>query len=215
MKRFFVFFGAILLSHSLLAQQISVGIKAGANANNLPITLTGNDIDGTARIDGGTTGFHIGGLVDIGVTANFSVQPNLLFAMKGGGLSTLGKIQLMTIDLPVNLLYKHQGFFIGGGPMLSYGISGKLKPYDKDEDDRDVYDADDWGGNDALLKKFEVGVNLTMGYNFPGGWSLSTNFARGFNNILTNEDLLGGSNNDPKINTRIVGFSIGYTFGKK
>jgi hypothetical protein len=212
MKKILVLFTTVIASAVIVhAQTFSFGFKAGANANNLPLKTESGDVDDIV-LDGGTTGFHVGGVADIAFSSNFSVQPNLLFVMKGGGLFTQGKTQLFTIDLPINALYRHNGFFIGAGPNLSYGVSAKLKPYEAGEDDIDLYEEQP-GETEPPFNRFEVGVNAVMGYQFPSGLTLGANFTRGFSNVLNDEDGFIGTNT--RINTRFVGFSIGYMFAKK
>jgi hypothetical protein len=208
-KIIFVFSSLMLGLITAQAQTTTFGFKAGINANNLPLKTESGDID-NIRLDGGHTGFHVGGIADISFNPNFSIQPNLLFALKGGSLFTEGRTQIMTLDLPINFLYKHNGFFIGVGPNLSYGLSAKLKPFDPDDDEIDLYEEQP-GDEEPPFNRFEVGVNALMGYQFPGGLTIGTTFNRGFNNLLNDEDLIGTNTH---VNTRFFGFSIGYMFGK-
>jgi hypothetical protein len=209
MKKILVLFTTVIASAVIVhAQTVNFGFKAGANANNLPLKTESGGED--VVLDGGTTGFHVGGIADIAFSSNFSVQPNLLFVMKGGGFFTSGKVQIFSIDLPINALYRHNGFFIGAGPNLSYGVSAKLKPYGSGED-TDLYEEPP-SETEPPFNRFEVGVNALMGYQFPSGLTLGANFTRGFSNVLNDEDLIG---TNTKINTRFVGFSIGYMFGTK
>jgi hypothetical protein len=208
-KVIFVFSSVILGLITAQAQTTTFGFKAGVSANNLPLRTETSD-DDNVRIDGGHTGFHVGGVADIAFNQKFSIQPNLLFALKGGSFVTTGRVQIMSIDLPINFLYKHNGFFVGLGPNLSYGISAKLKPYDTGDPDTDLYEEQPLD-EEPLFNRFEVGVNALMGYQFPSGLTIGTTFNRGFSNILNDEDLIG---TNTQINTRFFGFSVGYMFGK-
>lgn len=212
MKKILVLFSTVITTVTMThAQTVSFGFKAGANANNLPLRTESGTVDDIV-LDGGTTGFHVGGIADFSFSPNFSLQPNLLFVMKGGGLFTEGKAQIFSIDLPINALYRHNGFFIGAGPNLSYGVSAKLKPYDTGDEDVDLYEEQP-GDTEPPFNRFEVGVNALMGYQFPSGLTLGANFTRGFSNILNDEDGFIGTNTN--ISTRYIGFSIGYMFAKK
>ena len=61
---------------------------------------------------------------------------------------------------------------------------------------------------DLVLKRFELGANATLGYQFKNGLLLSANYMRGLTNITD-----FGSDN-ARSNTRYAGLSIGYVFGK-
>lgn len=211
MKKIVLVLSASLISLvTINAQTIAFGVKGGVNANNLPLKTEAGTSDDIV-LDGGTTGFHVGGVVDLAFNSHFSIQPNLLFAMKGGGFFTEGKINIMAIDLPINFLYKHDGFFVGAGPNFSYGISGKLKPYDSAEEDVDLYEKPD-PTTEEPFKRFEIGANVLMGYQFPSGLTIGASYTPGISNLLNDEDGTIGANT--KINTRMFGFSIGYMFKK-
>jgi hypothetical protein len=189
---------------TLKAQTTSFGFKAGVNANTF--TLKSDAAGNETRLTLTSPGFHIGGLADIKFSPNFSLQPQLLFASKGGKLEQGGnetKFNFYTIDVPLNLLYNSNGFFIGAGPNFSYGISGKGKASGQDEVDLFEEDA---LGVDQKFKRFEIGVNATMGYRFPGGFLLSTNFTPGLSDSFDDP-------NDTKATNSFWGFSIGYVFG--
>ncbi|RYY45375.1 MAG: PorT family protein [Chitinophagaceae bacterium] len=176
--------------------QTSFGIKGGVQSN----LLTLGDGDSKAAYLG--TGAHLGFVADLSVSENFSVQPNLLFQMKSVKPNDDFSIKLYTVDLPINLLYKTNGFFVGGGPNLSFGLSAKS---DDGTDEEDLYEDPD-GADEAPLKRFEIGANLLMGYKFANGLTLSGHYTPGLSNILNNPS------DDEKYNTRQFGISIGYMF---
>jgi len=175
-------------------------IKAGAQ-NNLLVLKQGDDADTRMAYTG--TGFHIGGIADLKFSEHFSIQPQLLFVSKGIKASDEVKINQFTVDLPINLLYRNNGFFIGAGPNLSFGVAGKVKQ--DGSDDQDLYKDED--GNEAIFKRFDFGVNTTLGYEFPSGLVLSAQYTPGFAN-LSNQDSEG------EYNHRSFGISIGYLFNK-
>jgi hypothetical protein len=190
-----------------LAQTTSFGFKVGINHNNLPLKAESGGTD--FRLDGSSTGFHVGGVADFAFNPNFSIQPNLLLVLKGGTLSEGGKVPILAIDLPINFLYKTNGFFIGAGPNFSYGLSAKLKPWVDGDDETDLYE--EQGGEEAPFNRFEIGSNVTLGYQFPSGLTIGANWTQGFSNVLNEDDLIG---DDTKLNTRYFGLSIGYLFNK-
>lgn len=185
------------------AQKVEFGIKGGINHAG---TVFKNTEDDSERFEGSVAGAHFGGVANITVSSRFSVQPQLLVAMKGGGLVGV-KMRSVHAELPINFLYTHQGFFIGGGPNFSYGISGKI--IDMPGGDLDLYDSDE--AAEYTLKRFDVGVNVLMGYRLPSGLTFSANYTPGLIDVYEGN----GNAENIKANTRWFGFSVGYMFGKK
>lgn len=201
-----ILFIAVLSAHAQTSTRF--GIKGGVNGNTFYLKTEGTGSD--SRFSLTKPGFHVGGLVDIAFGPHFSVQPQLLLAMKGGKIEQSGSatdFTFYTIDLPINLVYNYNGFFIGAGPNLSYGISGKGEATGSPE--VDLYE-DDALGPDSKFKRFEVGANVMMGYRFPGGFMLSSNWTPGLSDIFEEASSSTGTG---KANNSFFGFSIGYVFG--
>lgn len=212
MKKVIVILSALVITGAAAqAQKTTFGIKAGIQESSFGIHIKSDEAKAT--IDGSKIGAIVGGVADISFSDKFSIQPNLLFVYKPGSLLFLGEgdIQTISVDLPINFLYHNNGFFAGAGPNISYGLSSKYKPFDDDDEDVDMYKKED--GNDATLKRFEMGVNAILGYQFASGLTLTTNYTHGLSNIMS-EDLVG---EDAKFHTKHFGISIGYMFnnGKK
>jgi hypothetical protein len=206
MKKFFILSVSLMTISAVTFAQTTFGIRAGIQSTAHRLDIEEGDAE--ANLDGTRTGFVIGGTADIKLGTNWSFQPQLNFFMKNGSLLAFGegKINQMTIDVPLNILYRHNGFFAGLGPNLSYGLSAKLKSFDDTDPDQDLYEEE--GGNEAPLKRFEFGINSTLGYEFPGGFVLSVNFTPGMTDIL-NEEQEGY-----KLMTRTFGLNFGYIFNK-
>jgi hypothetical protein len=203
MKKIFILSVSLVTLSAVASAQTKFGIKAGIQSTSLNVKLEGDDED--ANVNGSSTGFVIGGVADIKFSENWSFQPQLLFAMKNGSILTESKTNIFTIDVPLNILYRQNGFFVGVGPNLSYGLSAKGKPYGGG-DEQDLYEEE--GGDDAVLKRFEFGVNGLMGYEFAGGFTLSVNFTPGLSNSLNESE-------EAKVNNRMFGLNFGYMFGGK
>jgi hypothetical protein len=196
--------------------QVSFGIKAGYNNS----TYSVENSDNLKRL----SGFHAGGIVDISLADEFSLQPQLLFILKGakqeahvdqfGDQNEEAKLKLNYLELPVNFLYKHQlgagKLFVGAGPYLGFGLSGKIK---QGEEEADIkfdgkklaeLDAED----DAAmhLKRLDAGANFLAGYELKNGLLFSVNYSLG----LTNIDPDGG-----KSKNSYFGISVGYLFKTK
>lgn len=205
MKKTFVLMTALALGcASVKAQKATFGIKAGVQQNTIFAQAKEGDKE---RMYSGGTGFHVGAFADLGLSEQFSVQPQLLFNSKSIVDSKDDKSNVYAIDIPVNFLYKHQGFFAGLGPNFSYGLSAKNKSGDESFDLYKKHDLEG-GGEASVLKRFELGANATLGYQFKSGLLLSANYMRGLTNIID----LGSENG--RTNTRYAGLSIGYVFGK-
>lgn len=204
MKKTFVLFSALLLTAgAALAQNISFGVKAAVTSNFLTYRFDDDDDD---RFILDKAGFYVGGIANIQLSDHFSLQPNLLLAMKGGKVGE-GNISTLHIDVPVNLLYTTNGFFIGAGPNFSYGLSGKI---DFDDEEVDLYDQEEAGS--STLKRFEVGANCLMGYTFPSGLMLSASFTPGLTDVFKGDV---GSTENTVAHFKSFGLSIGYLFNRK
>ncbi len=197
---------ALCAISSLSAQKFTYGIKGGVNTNELSIVSTDREEDETTKLSASKIGFQIGGVAELSLSDNFAIQPNLLFTLKGGKFPMSPyNINIYSIELPINLLYKTNGFFAGAGPNLGYGISGKVKVNNRTFD---VFDEEEAG--ELPLKRFEVGANLIMGYQFSSGLNISSHYTVGLSNSLNNDN-----NSDNKVRNKVLGLSVGYTFGKK
>jgi len=203
MKKTFVMFTAFAINCATVkAQNVSFGIKAGIQQNNFGVKSTSNGEWSRQEFSG--VGFHVGGIADVSLSKQFSVQPQLLFNSKGASLSSQSKLNIYALDVPVNFLYKSGGFFAGIGPNFSYGLSAKSKT--EGEDSQDMYKKETIEGGDeaSTLKRFELGANATLGFKFNNGIFISANYMQGLSNISNmNVD-------NQKYHTRLVGLSVGY-----
>lgn len=142
MKKTFLLLGWALVSTIVAnAQRVSVGPEIGINSTSFSERYNGVDVS-----DGMRAGFKAGGIVDIGFTRHFSLQPGLFYNMKGaqeqysttvveanGTVRTSevrNDFRINYIEMPVNLEFKfgHRAgqFFFGGGPYLAAALSGTI-----------------------------------------------------------------------------------------
>ena len=208
MKKTFVLMTALAISCATLkAQQATFGIKAGIQQNTFSMK---SKYDGEwSRMAALGTGFHFGGVADISLSETFSVQPQLLFNSKSTAYNSETNINLYALDIPVNFLYKTGGFFLGLGPNLSYGLSAKLKDDDGTEDWYKKQPSGEGDEEKSTLKRFELGANITLGYQFASNLFVSANYTHGLSNISNADTELGN------VSTRFAGLSIGYMLGSK
>jgi hypothetical protein len=210
MKKVILLTTALAMTSSVLfAQNVSFGIKGGIQQTSIALKAENGDIEYNLESPG--VGFQFGGVADISVSSNFSVQPNLLFNYRSGKMlyGEPGDFSAISVDIPINALYHNNGFFIGAGPNFSYGLSGKIKPLEDGGEELDFYEEVD--GEDAPIKRFEIGANIMMGYQFGSGFALQVNYTRGFNNLVNDEDV----SEELKWNTRQFGLTFSYMFNKK
>lgn len=113
------------------------------------------------------------------------------------------------------------GFFVGVGPSLSYGISDKGK-YDANFDGFGSFSEDvkvkfDGKENEEVdenelptevhLKAFEFGANALAGYRFTNGLFVQASYNHGFSNISPDAGT--------KIKNRYFGIGIGYFLSRR
>jgi hypothetical protein len=164
------------------AQEVTFGVKAGVNF----ASLGGDDSDG---LDG-LTSFHVGGVVNIGVSEKFSVQPELLYSAQGASYDG-GDLKLDYLNVPVLAKFMvAEGFSIEVGPQVGFILSAK----DDGEDVKDFLKSTDFSGAVGLAYEMATGLNFAARYTL------------GLGNIVDE------SGTDLKNNVFQV--SIGYIFGK-
>jgi hypothetical protein len=200
--------GLILLMNYTIAQKASFGITAGASFASIKVSA-----ESVSATTGTHTGFTIGLVSSLPIAKDLSFRPQLNFVQKGGKTSSDGSsdhVTLNYIELPLNFVFNTPNprgmFFIGAGPSLSMGLSGK----DKWEDGTGSGSDDIKFGNseDDDFKSFEAGINILAGYQFAPGFFVSANYNAGLSNITA-----GGS--DPKTHNQYFGIGIGYMFSNK
>jgi hypothetical protein len=195
--QFFIIVSCLFLITTQSDAQVMVGPSAGFTAAGL---YTNNN-----NVYAGVNG-------QIGVTAHFqitdflAVRPSVLykFGSMANSNDNTDKISLNRIAMPVPIVYSHvftnNGILFGGlGPNFMYNLSGTQENY---------YQSGkiNFSGDSAQMQRFDVGLNITGGYQFESGLSLSLFFNAGFSNISKVPD-----NTIHSLDA--FGFSIGWMFG--
>lgn len=194
------------------AQNSLFGLTAGATFASYKANIEDLSITSKTKI-----GFIVGVTSSIAIGKNFAFQPGLNFLQKGGTLKQEGmtdKTTLNYLELPLNFVYTTNSskgkFFIGAGPSLSIGLSGK----DKFDDGENVEPTDiKFGsGDEADFKSFEAGANFLAGYQFAGGFFVAGNYNASLSNISNDSD----PDFSTKYHNRYFAIRIGFMFpGKK
>lgn len=155
MKKIILSILAVAAFGTANAQEIKFGVKAGANFSNFT---------GDAETDG-RTGFYVGGLVDIGISDKFHVQPELLYSMEGADSDG--------VDLGVNYLrvpimakyYLTEALNLQAGPSVAF----KIGTVEEDFDD--------------AVKSIDFGLGLGAAYELPIGLFFDVRYNLGLANI--------------------------------
>lgn len=105
------------------------GIVAGGTLASQSLTVPEAAATSPTRM-----GFHAGVLVDIPLSSHLSVQPSLLYMMKGSGestdkLSDFDDLSLSYVELPLTVFYRipvgTNSLRVGLGGYAAYGLSGR------------------------------------------------------------------------------------------
>jgi hypothetical protein len=210
MQKLHFLFILLLLSAYSFAQKTSFGITAGATFASYKATIEGLSI--TSKLQ---PGFTAGVIASIPGAKNFIFRPELNFVQKGGKDKDddyVDKLMLNYIELPLNVTYNAPTssgmFFIGAGPSLNFGLSGKDKWHDNMESGGS--DIKFGSGDDADFKAFELSANILAGYQFSNGFFVAANYNTALNNIAPHDDEL-----DSKYHNRYFAIRIGFMFSGK
>ncbi len=169
---FFTVF-AVFGLFSMNAQGISFGAKAGVNF----ASLSGDDAD---EIDGRTS-FHVGGVVNIGVSEFFAVQPEVIYSAQGftsdgEGADVTGKLDYINIPVLADFTLA-EGFSLQGGPQIGINITDDLE-------------VDGGGGGSLDAESIDFGAAAGAQLRLPDmGLFFQARFVIGFNDVISDVDI--------------------------
>lgn len=178
-------------------QPVTFGIRGGVNFAKQSVSY-----DGYSFSPKNNVGFNVGVSVDIPMLESLYLQSGLYYTVKGYKSEEEGYTEKATpsyLELPILASYRYNfsdftQLQINFGPYLAYGVAGKYKWDDGDEDE-DFFD-DDTNRFDAGLA---IGAGMTFGHIFVG-----VNYDLGLTNILKDSD---GS-----LKNRCLSINVGYNF---
>jgi hypothetical protein len=155
-------------------------------------------------------GLAAGVVVDFGFNNHFYLQPGLFYLMNGCDVSKTTyipsySINLNTIQLPVNVLYKlskpgGSRIFFGIGPYIAYNISGTSKSGSTSSTITIGDKAND-------TKPLDYGAGINVGYQFAMGLLVRVHYQLGFANLTPTSGSTETSSG--------LGLTVGYFFGCK
>ena len=192
MKKLFLSIAVLAFSVGAFAQgqPMGFGIKAGVNFPKY--NFSGSNASYQTNT---STNFHVTAFLDAPISTDwFSIQPGVSLQGKGAELASneFGTVtqNTMWIEVPVNFVAKFPvqeagHFFLGAGPYVGFGISGKNK-----------YDSN-WGSTeeefefdrDGTIKGTDFGLNFIGGFQLSNGLMIHGGYGLGLTDIR-------GSNND-------------------
>lgn len=204
MKKVILFALMVAVSGQVsLAQSTRFGVKGGLNIDNIstnfPIVRDGKE---------NILGFNVGVLADVSLSKRFSLQPQLLYNVKGVKFNVPDHshtIKINSIDLPIYAIYKPlPSISIGAGPNLGYNLSGKNTATFPTKEEVVNYN---FNGGDYELKRFDVGVSALLGYEHTSGLFVQATYLKGLSQVA-NIPGYDWSHN-------VLSFSVGYLFTNK
>lgn len=206
MKKMMIFLVGVFFTTGVFAQgSLGFGLKAGVN---FPKYSYGDD--NSAYKTSTTTNFHVTGYLDAPLGGRFlSLQPGLSLQGKGakldfGNLGTFTQ-STMWLEIPVNLVAKVPvgvgNFFVGAGPYVGFGLSGKNKYDSKWGDVEDEFKF----GKNGSLKSTDFGINFLAGFHLGQGLMVHAGYGLGLTDLAPSNN----SNNN-KLTNQV--FSVGLGF---
>jgi Outer membrane protein beta-barrel domain len=196
----------ILLTSYSLSAQTKIGLTGGVSFANVTAKYQGISV--SPKMKAGFTG---GLFAAIPLSSNFSFQPALNFVQKGFSTkdeTATDKVSYNYVEVPLNFVYSSRGFFIGAGPSMAFGLSGKEKFVDKSDPSNSADTKITFGSGDDEIKRFEFGANFLTGYKTSSGFMFSVNYDVGLNNIQN-----GDASDVGTIKNKYFAVKIGYVFG--
>jgi hypothetical protein len=194
--------------------QITVGIRAGVNLQN----INGQDEFGDKLKNDLAIGYHAGVDVEFALADPFFVQLGVLYSTKGAKnlFATSGdKVSLSYVEVPLHFVFKPElgdgRIIIGIGPYVAYGISGKAT-LDGDDVDVKYTDNREYGDPNFTIKPLDAGGDIFFGYEFPVPFYIQLNAQLGLLDLMPT---VGGQASKASLKNTGFGVSVGYRLGGK
>ena len=190
MRKFYLSLGMIIcLVFAAHAQRTAVGLKAGINF----ATIDDKGVDDNEFI----LGYHVGLMINAPIALGVSLQPEVLFSLKGSGVpSSEDNLSLMYVEIPIMGKVKlGEVLNLQLGPYVGALINSKK-------------------GNDNfgdVLKTFDAGVALGLGVALSDRLSLDGRYTYGLTDVYE-KNVPFPIIRSPGGN-RVLQLSLGYLFG--
>lgn len=149
------------------AQKVGFGLKGG---------LSISSFKAESKESSSKTGFHGGGFYEIKLGQKISLQPELLFSMKGGKLDpqttgfTEATYSFSYLSIPVLISFKPTPqFYIQAGPEIGFLLSVKAE-----------FESGPTNNLTQLYETIDKGLILGGGYNLKNGLGFYARYGAGF-----------------------------------
>ena len=246
MKKALLFITLVLMVTTTANAQIRLGLSVGFLVANASTKEPAIDYGGEGPVnDKVLSTFKFGILSEIPLAKSIVFMPEVNYVNKGvrqtysntidfrqGETQTINgdiTIKMNYLEMPFNIAYKATTssgiFFAGAGPVLSLGLSGKVKSNYKTtytggfsnsnsdtsfqsnikfdgKKNEDITDPNDY---DAHFKRLEIGVNLFAGYVMGKGFFVKAMYNLAFSNINPQTDF--------SYKSSYFGIGVGFLFG--
>ncbi|MCB0530903.1 MAG: PorT family protein [Lewinellaceae bacterium] len=176
--------------------QPKVIIKAGLNLAN----FTGDIEDDTKLLPT----FLVGGQAEFDLAENLAVGAGLQLSGKGFKVDDPNfdaKINPLYLQVPVQIIYRNSGFFVGAGPFIGFGIAGKRKVFDESES------IAFGNGEEDDVAPLDYGAGLELGYEFMS-FRATAAYNVGLANVIPSDQ-----RGDASVKTSVIGIALAYIFG--
>ncbi|GAB2811964.1 porin family protein [Ferruginibacter profundus] len=162
---------AILITATVQAQHVNIGIKAGLNLYNLH-NDNGVEYDSKAGLNAGLIGH-------IHLAKQLALQPEIVYSGQGAKYTTANvetKLKMGYINVPVMVQYMFDnGFRLQAGPQVGFLVSAKSETNNVNTDFKDN------------LNKVDFALGMGVGYVFvPTGFGVDARYNLGLSDISKN-----------------------------
>ena len=179
--------------------QLSFGIKGGLNL----ASIRTNETELNPKT---LTTFQVGAVLEFGITDHLALHSGLSLQGKGAKLEetilqqTLATTRSpMYLQIPLHILYKGSGFFVGAGPYIGFGVAGKAKNDFSGQSETNTLKFGDTVDDDWAPLDFGVGVQAGVKL---GSFRVGAGYDLGLSNVLPKDkaDASGNSYQNGVIN---------------
>lgn len=181
------------------AQSIKYGVKAGASLTN----VTGSDSGDLAN----KFGFNGGVLANFGLNDMFSIQPEVLYSMKGfkdkNDDSNHANLDYIDIPVLVKVATGATGLFFEAGPQVGFLTSAKVTAGPLSVDFKDYFNSVDFG--------YAAGI----GFQAASGPMVGLRYNGGLTNIGKNGTINGFQVSSGNAKNSAFQLYVGFLFGGK
>lgn len=183
MKKLFLAMVVICMGTTVIAQEIDLGIKAGANFANI------TDASSLSN----KTGFQAGIFAGIKFTDKVGIQADMLYSQQGAEFKG-GEFDLTYINVPIVLkYYVFQGLNLQAGPQFGFMVDDKIS-----------FDVFGDLTRKAKAEEFDLSGVVGAGYDFPFGVRLDARYNFGFTDVSKDEGANGKNS--------VFSIALGYSF---